>query len=106
MNVISELFSPPYYAVIFTSIKNEDTHGYMEMAVKMEQLARSQEGYLGMDSAREKTGITVSYWSNLNAIKRWKINAEHLIAQSKGKHFWYESYSVRIAKVEREYHHF
>ena len=73
------------------------------MALKMENLAKQQAGYLGIDSAREDVGITVSYWESLDAIKNWKQQSEHLIAQQKGRTDWYSWYNVRICKVEREY---
>ena len=93
----------PYYAVIFTSTVTKNTEGYSEMAQKMENLAKTQKGFLGIDSAREDVGITVSYWESLEAIKTWKQNAEHLIAQQKGRAQWYSWYNTRICKVEREY---
>lgn len=93
----------PYYAVIFTSTQREDISGYSEMAKKMEELAKKQPGYLGMESARTEIGITVSYWENLEAIKNWKLQSEHLKAQQKGRMDWYDWYQVRICKVEREY---
>ena len=93
----------PYYAVIFTSTQTESTKGYAEMAQKMEELAKQQKGYIGMDSAKEKVGITVSYWKNLEAIKNWKQQSEHVQAQLKGRNQWYNWYNVRICKVEREY---
>jgi len=103
--------STPYYAVIFTSIQNEDVSGYAEMAKKMEILAKQQKGFLGIESARNDTstaisagiGITVSYWESLEAIKTWKQHSEHLFAQQKGRTQWYNWYHVRICKVEREY---
>lgn len=58
----------PYYAVMFTSLKNEDDTGYTEMALKMEQLAKEQPGFMGLESARNEIGITVSYWESLEAI--------------------------------------
>lgn len=76
--------TPPYYAVIFTSVKTEETEGYDAMAQKMMGLAQQQEGYLGMESAREEVGITVSYWRDLASIKQWKQHADHLEAQNKG----------------------
>ena len=93
----------PYYAVIFTSTQNENIEGYHEMAHKMEQLAKLQPGYLGIDIARNEVGITVSYWESLEDIKHWKQQTEHLKAQQKGKNDWYDWYHVRICKVEREY---
>ena len=93
----------PYYAVIFTSTVTKNTEGYSEMAQKMEDLAKTQSGFLGIDSAREDVGITVSYWESLEAIKTWKQNSEHLIAQQKGREQWYSWYNTKICKVEREY---
>lgn len=71
----------PYYAVIFTSTQKEYIEGYQDMAIKMEELAKTQKGFLGIDSAKETVGITVSYWESLEAIKNWKQNTEHLLAQ-------------------------
>lgn len=93
----------PYYAVIFTSTLSENVEGYSEMASKMEYLAKEQNGFIGIDSARDAVGITVSYWENLEAIKNWKQQSEHLQAQHKGMADWYNWYHVRICKVEREY---
>ncbi|MDR2207092.1 MAG: antibiotic biosynthesis monooxygenase [Flavobacteriaceae bacterium] len=94
---------PPYYAVIFTSIKKSDDKDYAEMAEKMQNLVQKQQGFLGMESAKNETGITISYWKNLESIKLWKDNAEHLVAQKFGKEFWYENYKVRVCLVKRDY---
>lgn len=94
---------PPYYAVIFTSLKASDDEGYAEMAQRMEELAREQPGYLGFESARSEIGISISYWKDLDSIKKWKSNLEHQEAQQKGREKWYSRYEIRIAKVERAY---
>jgi len=96
----------PYYAVIFTSTQSENTEGYNNMANQMETLAKTQEGFLGIESARDAIGITVSYWESLDAIKNWKQQSDHLVAQQKGRQDWYNWYKVRICKVEREYEFF
>jgi len=93
----------PYYAVIFTSIQTEMIEGYAEMAQQMEDLAKNQAGFIGMDSARSSIGITVSYWESLEAIQQWKQHTDHLVAQQKGIKNWYAYYNVKICKVEREY---
>ena len=97
---------PPYYAVIFNSKKKEYSEGYEETAERMVELTREQPGFLGITSARnpDGSGITVCYWENMEALKAWKKNVEHKEAQKMGKASWYESYSLRIAKVEEEYH--
>ena len=93
----------PYYAVIFTSTRTDLDENYAEMANKMENLAKQQPGFLGVESARNEIGITVSYWESLEAIANWKQNLDHLDAQFLGRQKWYENYVVRIAKVEKEY---
>lgn len=100
---IAQTFEAPYYAVIFTSFLNPDTIGYSDMAEKMENLAQTQEGFLGMESVRDGLGITISYWESLEAIKNWKMNLAHQEAQHKGKAEWYKKYKVRICKVTRDY---
>lgn len=94
---------PPYYAVIFTSIRTEDDKGYAETAGRMVELAHQQPGFLGVESARQEIGITVSYWNSLEAIKNWRENSEHVLARQQGRESWYAGFRVRICKVEREY---
>ena len=93
----------PYYAVIFTSTRTEGDNGYGAMAELMETLAKQQDGFISIDSARSEVGITVSYWEGLEAIKQWKQQTDHIVAQQKGRQDWYNWYNVRICKVEREY---
>jgi len=95
--------TPPYYAVIFTSERTSSDNGYAVMAEKMVALAAQQPGFLGVESAREAIGITVSYWRDLDAIKNWREHAEQTIARNKGRETWYAGLKVRICKVEREY---
>ena len=103
MPEIAQTPKPPYYAVIFTSNRTDGDNDYSEMANKMEQLAYCQVGFLGVESARDGIGITVSYWQDLGSIKNWKDNAEHIEAQRLGKKQWYSDFKVRISKVERDY---
>ena len=93
----------PYFAVIFTSIRTEIDNGYGDMAHKMLELAKQQDGFLGVESARNEIGITVSYWRDLKSIKKWKDNTEHTIARNRGREIWYKSFKTRIAKVESDY---
>ena len=101
--MIAQTPPPPYYVVIFTAIRTEGDNGYDKMATKMEELAAQQTGYLGIESARNEIGITVSYWQSLEAIKNWRMNAEHQLAQKLGKEKWYAQYKLRICKVEKDY---
>ncbi len=99
---MTDKHTPPYYAVIFASVRTEVDNGYTAMADKLSTLAATQPGFLGVDSTRNGLGITVSYWKDIESIHRWKHQADHLLAQRLGREEWYASYSVRIAKVEQE----
>jgi heme-degrading monooxygenase HmoA len=96
--------APPYYAVIFTSRRTAaDPAGYEAMAERMLELASQQPGYLGVENARgeEGLGITVSYWESEAAIRAWREDAEHRLAQEQGRSRWYESFALRVCRVER-----
>lgn len=101
--MIANTPKPPYYAVIFTSLKTLEDKGYDEMSAKMLESVKKQEGFLGVESARNEIGITVSYWESLAAIKKWKTNVEHTEAREKGRNIWYKKFKVRIAKVDLDY---
>lgn len=96
---------PPYWAVIFSSLRRPADHGYGETARRMLELARQQPGFLGVESLRgaDGFGITVSYWKSEAAIKAWKRQAEHAEARRRGRLEWYEHFEMRVARVERAY---
>ncbi|PQJ11276.1 antibiotic biosynthesis monooxygenase [Flavipsychrobacter stenotrophus] len=102
--MIAQTPPPPYYAVVFTSLRSDIDNGYSSMAMYMEELAREQPGFLGVESSRdEAVGITVSYCDSLESIKAWKANMQHTVAQERGRAEWYTGYKTRICKVERDY---
>lgn len=97
---------PPYYAVIFTSvrkdggIKNKD---YEDMAERMTKLAVSHEGFIGIESVRGATSLTVTYWTDMESIQKWRENVDHTMARELGRTLWYKSVVTRIALVERDF---
>jgi heme-degrading monooxygenase HmoA len=103
VGAIARTPDPPYVAVIFTSLRTLGDDGYGDAASRMEELAARQPGYLGIESAREGVGITVSYWATEEDARAWKRVAEHAVVQRSGRERWYEEYTVRIADVKRDY---
>ena len=97
---------PPYFAVIFSStLRNLEDETYRKLAVRMEELAKKEPGFLEMESFRraDGKGVTISYWKSLADIKRWKNHAEHLVAQEYGKQYAYSNYTLRICEVQKAY---
>ena len=71
----------PYYAVIFSSTLSDNAEGYSSMADRMVALAREQEGFIDVESASRTSdgfGITVSYWRDLESIRKWKTSRNTL----------------------------
>lgn len=100
----ARLPAPPYYAVVFSSLRNEvDPEGYAQAAGRMLELARQQPGFLGVESAREAGGfgITVSYWESEAAIRAWRQHAEHAEVRRQGRAHWYAHFELRVVRVER-----
>ncbi|MDR3589583.1 MAG: antibiotic biosynthesis monooxygenase [Negativicutes bacterium] len=103
MGGIAKTPPPPYYAVIFTSVRTEGDNGYGKMAAEMVKLGSSQPGFLGAESVRneEGMGITVSYWESPEAIENWKNHLRHKEAQQLGRELWYDTFATRVCKVDR-----
>ena len=102
MQAVAKTPAPPYYVVIFSSIRTDSDNGYAEAAKRMLNLASRQSGFIAFETARQEIGISVSYWASLEAIQSWKDNAEHCEVQKKAKD-WYSSFRVRVCRVEKEY---
>jgi heme-degrading monooxygenase HmoA len=102
-------YEPPYYAVVFTSVKTESADGgsdaYGETAERMEERVKGIPGFLGMDIAGSPGGLTVTvgYFRDADALEAWRSDAEHRAAQKRGRAEWYERYTLHVAKVERSY---
>ena len=82
-----------YYAVIFTaqrSLSGDDM--YEITADRMVTLAQQQPGFLGVESVRgdDGIGLTVSYWTDRDAIAQWHGHAEHVVAQAMGRQEFYD----------------
>jgi glutathione S-transferase len=92
------------YAVIFTSHRTDSAgEEYARANAAMDELAKKQPGFLGIESARgaDGFGITVSYWSSLEAIRAWGEDPRHRGIQARARETFYDRYSVRVASVER-----
>lgn len=94
---------PGSIAVIFSSQRTPGDDGYEVMAQRMLELAARQPGFLGVESARgaDGFGLTVSYWSSVEAVAAWRQHIEHLQAQQAGRERWYEHFELRMATVTR-----
>lgn len=92
------------YAVIFRAEINKFDSRYSEMASQMRDLAINEYGCKEFVSATEgKYEVALSYWQDLETIKKWKQDSRHLVAQELGRTTWYKSYKVQVVEILREY---
>lgn len=91
-----------YFAAIFTTQRSQSGDDVYEIMVsRMVALAQQQRGFLGLESVRgdDGIGITVSYWTDHEAIQNWGQQAEHVSVQAMGRQEFYRWYRIRIAEV-------
>lgn len=92
------------YVVIFRARVRQLDPEYASMAAQLRGRALEQFGCLAFHAVTEgEAEIALSYWPDLDSIRNWKADAEHLVAQRLGRQRWYEAYEVQIAQVLREY---
>ena len=93
------------FVVIFRAVAREDLDSeYSKTANELRELAMTEFNCIAFKAVTEgKDEIALSYWKSLDDIKRWKAHPTHIKAQQLGRELWYESYSVQIAEVGREY---
>lgn len=92
------------YAVIFKAEINKFDENYSAMAKKLRDLAISKYGCKEFVSTAENNfEIAISYWEDMEQIKTWKQDTEHLVAQDLGRSTWYKSYKVEIVEIIRQY---
>lgn len=90
--------------VIFRAKIKELDAEYAAVAKRMRELALNQFGCSEFHSVTEgRDEVSLSYWPDAESIRTWKAHPEHLLAQQAGRERWYESYSVQIAEIGREY---
>lgn len=92
------------FVVIFRARVRAFDAEYSRVVTRMRELALNEFGCLEFHAVTEgENEVALSYWPSEEAIKAWKAHPEHVLAQKAGREKWYESYSVQVAAVTREY---
>ena len=79
-------------------------YDYNDLASRLREKAISAFGCTAFVSATENgREIAISYWPDLESIKRWKADELHLQAQTLGQTIWYENYSVQVCEIRYQY---
>ena len=92
------------FVVIFRATIRSLDPEYSAVAEKMRELALKEFGCIQFHSVTEgRDEVALSYWPSEESIRSWKAHPEHLLAQKAGRERWYESYTVQVACITREY---
>ena len=92
------------YAVIFRARADQPDADYHDMVAKMRDLAFSRYGCRDFIAVTEgDREIAISYWDDEEAIRRWKNDPDHSLAQQRGRDGWYRGYTVQVVEIRREY---
>lgn len=85
-------------------LRPEATEAYAELAPKMVELAKQQPGFLSMKTFTAADGerVTIAEFESDESIVAWRKNAEHKIAQGRGRTEFYSEYSTQTCEVIRE----
>lgn len=94
-------------AVIFeVCIKEGQEDAYLSQAKVLREFLDGVEGFISIERFRSLADperlLSLSYWSDLQAVERWRANADHAVAQVLGRDEIFSSYTIRTAEVIRE----
>jgi heme-degrading monooxygenase HmoA len=100
------------HLIVFRSRKRPDMDAaaYQADAVRMEEVARAQPGFLSFKSYVSDDGeaIALSEWESEEAARAWGRNPEHAAVQGRGRSEYYAEYTLfscdepRIHRFERK----
>ncbi len=92
------------FVVIFRARIRQPDEEYSRTAARLRELALTEFGCVEFQTLTEgQDEVALSYWPSEENIRAWKSHPEHLQAQKMGRERWYESYSVQVASISRQY---
>lgn len=95
-------------AVIFELIpKTKHQQQYFDIALQLKQEVEQIEGFVSIERYQSLTEsgkyLSLSFWKNEEAIKQWRQNHLHKVAQKKGRSSLFKDYRLCVAHVARDY---
>lgn len=80
---------------------------YLDLAASLRPLLENAEGLISIERFQSLNDpeklLSLSFWENEEAIKKWRNTELHRLAQQKGRDSIFEHYSLRVAAVIRDY---
>lgn len=95
-------------AVIFqVSMKDGKTPDYFDLAASLRPELEGRDGFVSIERFESVTTpgkyVSLSFWRDEDAVKAWRENADHALAQEKGKAEIFADFRISVAEVKRDY---
>jgi len=82
-------------------------HEYFDLAAELKPELEAIDGFLSVERFESLTTpgryVSLSFWRDEDAVKRWREHADHRAAQEAGKAGIFARYRIRVAEVLRDY---
>ncbi|MFZ4148943.1 antibiotic biosynthesis monooxygenase family protein [Enterobacter ludwigii] len=80
---------------------------YLQLAAELKPLLADIDGFIDIERFQSLTTdgkiLSLSWWRDEEAVRRWKQNVFHQAAQREGREAIFTCYRIRVAQVVREY---
>lgn len=95
-------------AVIFEAWPHEEQYQqYLDLAAELKPLLEGLDGFISVERYQSLSEpgkvLSLSFWRDEDAIKRWRGLELHRAAQLTGRRQVFNDYHLRIAEVVRDY---
>lgn len=95
-------------AVIFEAWPHEEQYQrYLDLAAELKPLLEGLDGFISVERYQSLSEpgkvLSLSFWRDEEAIKRWRGLELHRAAQLTGRRQVFDDYHLRIADVARDY---
>ena len=96
------------YAVIFeVEPKPGHEQDYLDIAAQLRPELEKIDGFISVERYRslnnENKLLSLSYWRDAEAVKRWREQEKHRLAQVAGRNSVFADYRITVVEVERQY---
>jgi heme-degrading monooxygenase HmoA len=80
---------------------------YLDLAAELRPEVETIDGFISVERFQSlaKPGrlVSISYWRDGDAVKRWREHNRHHLAQLSGRGQIFADYRITVAEVERQY---
>jgi heme-degrading monooxygenase HmoA len=80
---------------------------YLDIAAALRPELEKIDGFISIERfeslSRKGKLLSLSFWRDADAVKRWREHGEHRVAQEKGRGEIFADYRISVVSVERQY---